>query len=128
MVLLAGDEPNGWPGAPVHCAPAGGPPLPRSPARPWWASLPDDELLDVRLCDLDLRVAGSRVAPLVARLERELARAGARRFRPYAWLSTGWFTPHGLTGFAIPFYVSHPRLVQLERRMLGYAEGGDAMG
>jgi hypothetical protein len=97
--------------------------LPRSPARPWWASLPDEELLDVRLCDLGLRVAGSRVAPLVARLERELARAGARRFRPYAWLSTGWFTPHGMTGFAIPFYVSHPRLVRLERSMIGYAEG-----
>jgi hypothetical protein len=102
--------------------------LPRSPARPWWASLPDEELLDVRLCDLGLRVAGSRVAPLVARLERELARAGARRFYPYAWLSTGWFTPHGSTGFAIPFYTAHPRLVALERRMIGYAEGGDVAG
>lgn len=96
--------------------------------RPAWAGLPDEDLLALRLCDLGLRVETSRLASLLARLDRELSRAGVTRFRPYAWLSTGWFTPHGATGFAIPFYAAHPRLVQLERRMLGHAEGGDAMG
>jgi hypothetical protein len=96
--------------------------------RPWWASLPDEALLDVPLAKLGLAIAGSRLEPLLARLGRELERAGIRRFRPYAWLSTGWFTPHGMTGFAIPFYAAHPRLVALERRMIGYAEGGDAAG
>lgn len=98
------------------------------PPRPRWAGLPDEELLALRLCDLDVRVETSRLATLIARLHGELSRAGVTRFRPYAWLSTGWFTPHGATGFAIPFYAAHPRLVQLERRMLGYAEGGDAIG
>jgi hypothetical protein len=98
--------------------------LARPPARqPWWAALPDDELLDVRLCDLKLRVAGSQVAPQLARLDAELARAGFARFRPYAWFSIGWFTPHGMTGFAVPFYLAHPRLVRLERSMIGFAEG-----
>jgi len=100
----------------------------RRPARPWWVPLPDEALLDVRLCDLELRIDGSRLAPLLARLDRELGRAGLAHFRPYAWLSNAWFTPHGATGFAIPFYAAHPRLVALERRMLGHAEGGDAAG
>ena len=88
-----------------------------------WPDLDDEALLEVRLCDLGLRVAGTRLEPRVARLERELARAGLARFRPYAWLSTGWFTPHGTTGFAIPFFLAHPRLARLERRMMGDVEG-----
>jgi hypothetical protein len=100
----------------------------RRAAHPWWRSLADDELLDVPLCKLRLRIAGSRLEPLLARLARELERAGLSRFHPYAWLSTGWFTPHGSTGFAIPFYAAHPRLIALERSMIGYAEGGDAAG
>jgi Putative zinc-binding metallo-peptidase len=100
----------------------------RSAAHPWWTALPDEELLDVPLRDLDLRIAGSRLEPLVERLGDELGRAGVARFRPYAWLSTSWFTPHGTAGFAIPFYAAHPRLVALERRMIGYAEGGDVAG
>ena len=100
----------------------------RSAARPWWTTLSDDDLLDVPLRNLDLRIEGSRLEPLLDRLASELERAGLARFRPYAWLSTGWFTPHGCTGFAIPFYTVHARLVALERRMLGHAEGGDATG
>lgn len=100
----------------------------RRAARPWWTRLSDDELLDVPLRKLGLRIEGSRLEGLLARLGRELEHAGLARFRPYAWLSTGWFTPHGSTGFAIPFYAAHPRLVALERRMIGYAEGGDAAG
>lgn len=100
----------------------------RSAARPWWTALSDDDLLDLPLRALRLRIEGSRLEPLLARLAREIERAGLARFRPHAWLSTGWFTPHGGTGFAIPFYAAHPRLVALERRMIGYAEGGDAAG
>ena len=92
--------------------------------RPFWADLPDEELLDVRLCDLRLRIEGSRIQPALARLDRELARKGIERFRPYAWYSTGWFSPHGTTGFAVPFYLAHPRLLRLERHMIGDAEGG----
>jgi hypothetical protein len=100
----------------------------RSAAHSWWTALPDEELLDVPLRDLKLRIEGSRLERLMRRLGRELERAGVTRFEPYAWLSTGWFTPHGTTGFAIPFYAAHRRLVTLERRMLGFAEGGDVAG
>jgi hypothetical protein len=90
--------------------------------RPWWADLSDDELLDVRLCDLDLRVEGSPLQVRIQRLVAELERAGIQ-FRPYVWLSTAWFTPHGYTGFAVPFYLAHPRLARIERWQVGEAEG-----
>jgi len=92
-------------------------------ARRDWVGLDDEALLDVRLCDLGLRIAGTRLAPRLAGLARELRAAGVQHFQPYAWLSTGWFTPHGTTGFAIPFYLAHPRLVRLERSMMGEVEG-----
>lgn len=90
---------------------------------PWWLELSTDELLDVRFCDLHLSLAGTALEERLNRLGRELQRAGLV-FRPYAWLSTDWFTPDGLTGFAIPFYLAHPRLVRLERKMMLEVEGG----
>lgn len=90
---------------------------------PWWLDLPTDELLDVRFCDLRLSLAGTALEERLNRLGRELQRAGLV-YRPYAWLSTDWFTPDGLTGFAIPFYLAHPRLVRLERKMMLEVEGG----
>lgn len=94
----------------------------------WWESLPDDELLDVRLCDLELRIEGTDVEDRLQQLYAELARAGIRRFRPYAWLSTSWFTPHGYSGFAVPFFLTHQRLVRLERWQQGEAEGASREG
>ncbi len=67
---------------------------------------------------------GSPLEPRVARLHAELERAGLR-FRPYVWLSTDWFSPQGATGFAIPFYLAHPRLARLERSQMLQVEGGD---
>jgi hypothetical protein len=96
----------------------------RNARRPWWAELPDPELLDVRLCDLELRMEGTPLEPRLERLDRELERAGFR-FRPYAWLSTDWFTPDGSTGFGIPFFLAHPRLARIERRHMFEVEGGD---
>jgi len=86
--------------------------------------LPTEELLDVRLCDLGLRLEGSPLEARVARLQAEFAAAGLR-FRPYVWLSTDWFSPHGSTGFAIPFFLAHPRLARLEGRIMLQVEGGE---
>lgn len=88
-----------------------------------WIRLKDQELLDRTIASLGLRLEDSPVWPLFQRLHAELARRGLR-FRPYAWLSTDWFTPDGATGFAIPFYLAHPRLVALERRQMLQVEGG----
>lgn len=88
-----------------------------------WTDLPDSELLDWRVCDLGLELEGSPLAARRDELHLELARAGLR-FRPYVWLSTEWFTPDGCTGFAVPFYLAHPRLVRLERSRMLQVEGG----
>jgi hypothetical protein len=89
-----------------------------------WADLPTEELLDLRLCDLGLEIAGTPLARRVARLYDELARAGLA-FRPHVWLSTGWFSPEGVPGFAIPFFLAHPRLARLERQQMLQVEGGN---
>ncbi len=95
----------------------------RSRKEPWWIRLDHDELLDVRLCDLDLRIAGTALEARIHRLHAELGRAGLR-FRPHVWLSTGWFTPDGVPGFAVPFYLAHPRLVRIEHGAMLEVEGG----
>lgn len=87
-----------------------------------WTKLPHAALLDVRLKDLGVRLEDS---PLQARLDELAAEFEHRRlvFRPYAWLSTEWFTPDDTTGFAIPFYLAHPRLTRLERGEMLEVEG-----
>jgi hypothetical protein len=92
-------------------------------ARPSWSRHSDEELLDIRLSRLGLRIEGTALEPRVAQLMDELERAGLR-FRPSIWLSTDWFSPHGVPGFAIPFYLAHPRLARLERRQMYEVEGG----
>jgi hypothetical protein len=91
----------------------------------WWAKLDDEALLDLRFNDLGLRLAGSPLERAVDRLYGELDRRGVR-FRPHVWLSVEWFCPDGVPGFAIPFYLAHPRLAALERRMMHEVEGGNA--
>ena len=95
----------------------------RRRGRGWWEELPLDELLDVRISDLALEIEGTALGARVRRLHDELGRAGLR-WRPYVWLSSDWFAPDGSTGFAIPFFLAHPRLVRLERREMLEVEGG----
>ena len=79
----------------------------------------------MRFCDLGLRLPGSRIERRVRRLYAELEARGIL-FRPHAWLSEEWFSPDGIPGIAIPFYLAHPRLERLERRIMREAEGGNA--
>jgi Putative zinc-binding metallo-peptidase len=89
-----------------------------------WERLPDDQLLDTRICDLGLKItSGSFVSRCVERLYRELESRGIR-FRPHVWLGDEWFSPDGIPGIAIPFCLVHPRLRALERRELMEVEGG----
>ena len=58
------------------------------------------------------------------RLYSELDERGIR-FRPHVWLSEEWFSPDGVPGIAVPFYLAHPRLMRLERKMTREVEGGN---
>jgi hypothetical protein len=84
--------------------------------------LTDNQLLDLRFCDLPLRVRGTPLEQRVAKLYRELD-VRELRFHPHVWLGEEWFTPDGVGGFAIPFYLAHPRLMKLERAQMLEVEG-----
>lgn len=85
--------------------------------------LSDEELLDMRMCDLPLSLEGTPLEERIAQLHDELEYRGLR-FRPHFWLSDEWFTPDGIPGVAIPFYLAHSRLMRLEAKQMLEAEGG----
>jgi hypothetical protein len=83
----------------------------------------DEELLQLRMCDLGLLLRGTWLEDCMDRLCVELVQRNIR-FYPHAWLSHDWFSPEGVPGIAIPFYLAHPRLMRLERRQMHEVEGG----
>ncbi len=88
-----------------------------------WVNLPDEDLLKMRLCDLRLQVGGKLLDTCLARLHAELEHRGIT-FRPHCWLSEEFTAFDGVPGFAIPFYLAHPRLMRLERSQMLEVEGG----
>ncbi len=91
--------------------------------KPVWASWSDEKLLDVRICDLGIGIEGSQLERRIAEVNEELDVKGIR-FRAHYWLSDDWFTPDGVPGIAIPFYLAHPRLARLELSQMLEVEGG----
>src|SRR6185295_12737149 len=77
---------------------------------------------DVRLRDLKLEIVGTPLEKRVWKLYQELD-AKSLAFRPHVWLAEEWFTPDGVAGFGIPFYLAHPRLMRLERKQMLEVEG-----
>jgi len=99
---------------------------PASPSRvgtPDWATASDDALLAMRMCDLQLSIAGTDLEQRIATVNGELTGHGLAL--PHYWLSDEWFTPDGVPGVAIPFYLAHPRLAKLELTQMLEVEGGD---
>jgi len=99
---------------------ATGPPLVTLPP---WVTLKDEELLALRICDLNVSIAGSELEPRIHQLHDELAARGLA-FRPECYLGDEWFSPEGRAAIAIPFYLAHPRLKTLELRQMLEVEGG----
>ncbi|MGE3401788.1 MAG: putative zinc-binding metallopeptidase [Vicinamibacterales bacterium] len=97
--------------------------MPRQPLPADWASVPDDELLDIRMCDLPLSIEGT-LAIRTERLRQELRDKGLE-FPLHFYIADEWFTPDGATAIAIPFYLAHPRLEKLEEAQMFEVEGGD---
>ncbi len=93
--------------------------MPRFP----WASWPDERLLQLRLRDLTVTVERTWLERCLNELHSELAERGLR-IRPHAWISDEWFSAEASPGIAIPFYLAHPRLMRLERKMMFDVEGG----
>ena len=88
-----------------------------------WSHLPEKELLALRFKDLGLSIGGTWLEECWRDLLDEL-KAQRLEVRPHAWLSEEWFSPDNTPGIAFPFYLAHPRLARLERKMLHEVEGG----
>src|SRR5512139_1935976 len=89
---------------------------------PAWASLPDDELLEKRISQLDLKLEGTELQPLVQQLYDELSQKGLS-FHPPCHIGDEWFVPVGIPAIFVPFFLVHDRLRKLERKMILEVEG-----
>lgn len=86
------------------------------------ATMSEPALLDLRLCDLPLKIEGTWLEAKVAQLHRELAERDIL-FAPRCYLADEWLTPEGEPVVGIPFYLAHPRLIALQKKMMLEAEG-----
>ncbi len=93
------------------------------PRRFAWTSWPDERLLQLRLRDLGVTVDGTWLERCLTAIHDELDQRGLS-IRPHAWISDEWFSAESTPGIAIPFYLAHPRLMRLERKMMADVEGG----
>jgi hypothetical protein len=97
--------------------------VPKTTREPAWATLPDEALLELPIQDLHLTVEGTWLEGCLTTLHAELAERDLV-VRPHAWISNEWFSPSNTPGIAFPFYLAHPRLMRLERKMMREVEGG----
>ncbi|MDP8212498.1 MAG: hypothetical protein P9X22_04290 [Candidatus Zapsychrus exili] len=83
----------------------------------------EEELLDLRICDLPIRIEGTWLEECIDELYKELENKGIS-FRPKCYLADEWLTPEGETCIGIPFYLAHPSLMKLEKKFMLEVEGG----
>lgn len=95
---------------------------PQTPAVVDLDALPEERLLEMRLCDLPLQIEGTWLEDRVAQLHREL-KARDILFQPRCYLADEWLTPEDEPEIGLPFYLAHPRLIALEKKMMLEAEG-----
>jgi len=93
------------------------------PRRFPWSRCKTENILDLRFCNLGLTIAGTWLERPIDHIWTELERREIR-LRPHFWLSEEWFSPAGVPGVAIPFYLAHRRLMKLEREKMLEVEGG----
>jgi hypothetical protein len=86
------------------------------------ATIPEEELLELRLSELPLRIEGTWLEACVAQLYEEF-KARNIPFAPHCYLADEWLTPENEPVIGIPFYLAHPRLIKLQKKMLLEAEG-----
>jgi hypothetical protein len=75
-----------------------------------------EQLMHARISDLNLRIEGSELEPLIARLYEELNRAGLE-LKPAIYLSDEWGCPEGVPVIGVPFYLVNRQLSQIEKEI-----------
>jgi len=85
--------------------------------------LSEEDVLNLRVKDLPLSIEGSWLVDCVTDLYRELESKGIQ-FKPSCYLADEWLTPDKEPVVGIPFFLAHPALIRLEKKMMIDAEGG----
>ena len=86
------------------------------------SQISEEELLELRLCDLPLKIEGTWLEDCVNQLYQELERKGIK-FKPPCYLADEWLTPDNEPVIGIAFFLAHPRLIKLEKKMMLETEG-----
>lgn len=89
---------------------------------PAWHELGDEQLLDKKINQLGLTLAGTPLEPLIRQLHDELSAKGLV-FHPPCHVGDEWFVPVGIPAIFVPFFLVHDRLRALERTMMLEVEG-----
>jgi hypothetical protein len=85
-------------------------------------TISEEELQKLRICDLPLSIKGTWLENCIQQLYIELEAKGLI-FKPECYLADEWLTPHNEPVIGIPFYLAHPTLIKLEKKMMLEAEG-----
>lgn len=88
-----------------------------------WKKLTDEEILQMRVRDLKLQIQGSSLEPLIEKLYEELA-SKSISFHPPCYLADEWLCPDKEPIIGIPFFLAHPRLKNIEQKIMFEVEGG----
>lgn len=91
-------------------------------ARAFWQSYDEESLLDLKLSELQLSLEGTWLEEMIERVLGELEARGLNLV-PHFWLADEWCSPEGVPGVGLPFYLAHPRLMRLEKKMMFEVEG-----
>jgi hypothetical protein len=87
-----------------------------------WAALSDEALLEQRISQLGLTLDGTPLQPLIQQLYDELSQKGLV-FHPPCHVGDEWFVPVGIPAIFVPFFLTHDRLRELERKIILEVEG-----
>src|SRR4026209_2127292 len=87
-----------------------------------WASLTDEELLEKKIVHLGLKLEGTDLELFIRQLHEELSQKGLT-FHPPCHIGDEWFVPVGIPAIFIPFFLTHDRLRQLEKKIILDVEG-----
>jgi hypothetical protein len=88
-----------------------------------WRTMNSQTFMQTPLRELKLPFRGSWVHSLFRLVAEELKDSDLPV--PSVWISDDWFCPDGVFGFAVPFYLFHPKLIRLQEAKVGEAEGSN---
>lgn len=82
-----------------------------------------EELFNLRICDLPLKIEETWLQSCVNQLYSELDNKEIK-FKPPCYLTDEWLTPDGEPVVGVPFFLVHPALMKLEKKIMLDVEGG----